>query len=206
MRNVSDPTQTLSNPRHEAFVQALLRGEPATQAYVSAGYKAHHANAARMRDNEGVRRRLAELQRLATAKVVEETKISASDVIREVAKLGFSNMRNYVRSTEGGARTDLSHCTDDHWAAVQEITFEEKEHVTDATRVMRRIKIKLHNKEAALVTIGKHLGMFDKDKGAGMPPDQMLVPKAPSPDRLAEMRKRFAPNPHLRSIDGGKEE
>jgi len=135
------------------------------------------------------------------------SKISASDVIRELAKLGFSNMRNYVRSTEGGACTDLSHCTDDHWAAVQEITFEEKEHGTgDATRVMRRTKIKLHNKEAALVTIGKHLGMFDKDKGAGMPPDETPVPKAPPPDRLAEMRKRFALNPHLRSIDGGNQE
>jgi len=35
----------LSNPRHEAFAQALARGLPATAAYVEAGYKANAGNA-----------------------------------------------------------------------------------------------------------------------------------------------------------------
>lgn len=207
MRNRPDPTQPLPNPRHEAFVQALLRGKPAIQAYASAGYKLHHANAARMRENEGVRARLAELQRITTEKVVDETGISASRVINELSKLGFSNMRNYVRiSPEGFACLDLSECKNDHWAAIQEVIIEENAPGSgDGARVVKRMKIKLHTKEAALVSIGKHLGMFGKHTGPAIPLDAAPEPKLPSRERLEEMRKRFA-MPQLRSIDGGKQD
>jgi hypothetical protein len=42
----------LKNTRHEAFVQALVRGESATSAYCSAGYRSSRSNAARLRTNE----------------------------------------------------------------------------------------------------------------------------------------------------------
>jgi hypothetical protein len=66
---------------------------------------------------------------------------------------------------------------------------------------VKKTRIKLHGKESPLVNIGKHLGMFEKDK-APAPSDAVPVPQRPSPERLEEMRKRF--DKALRSIEGGK--
>jgi hypothetical protein len=57
----------LSNPRHERFVQALFEGESADAAYERAGFKANRGNASRLKANESILKRLAELQAI-TAK------------------------------------------------------------------------------------------------------------------------------------------
>ena len=52
----------LANTRHELFAQGLVEKKPASQAYVDAGYKANDGNAARLRQNEEIVARIAELQ------------------------------------------------------------------------------------------------------------------------------------------------
>jgi phage terminase small subunit len=52
----------LSNPRHEKFAQALAEGQSATEAYETAGYTPNDGNAARMKGNDRVKERIAELQ------------------------------------------------------------------------------------------------------------------------------------------------
>jgi hypothetical protein len=52
----------LPNPRHEKFAQEMATGKSASEAYVLSGYKPSRKNAARLRANEGVAARLAELQ------------------------------------------------------------------------------------------------------------------------------------------------
>jgi hypothetical protein len=52
----------LSNPRHEKFAQALAEGQSATEAYGFAGYAPNDGNAARMKGNDRVKERIAELQ------------------------------------------------------------------------------------------------------------------------------------------------
>ena len=52
----------LSNPRHEKFAQALAEGRSATGAYENAGYKPNDGNAARLKGNEKIRKRVVELQ------------------------------------------------------------------------------------------------------------------------------------------------
>src|SRR5215467_2738845 len=56
----------LKNPKHEKFVQNIVRGLSPTEAYNSAGYsrKGAHASAARLLKNPQVCTRLAELQRV----------------------------------------------------------------------------------------------------------------------------------------------
>lgn len=205
MRNQPDPTKPLSNIRHEAFVHALLKGQSATLAYITAGYRPNDANAARLNGNDRIRARLAHLQRIVTARVVDLTAITSADVLRELAGLGFSSMKRFSRVTDqGDAYLDLSDLNDDDWAAVQEMTSEEYlEGRGEDARLVKRTKIKLYGKEAPLVQIGKHLGMFDKDKGTTIL-DAKPAPQLPSKERLEEMRKRFAP--HLHSIEGGKQE
>ena len=51
-----------SNPRHERFAQELTAGKAFAEAYELAGFKANRGNALRLKDNEQVMRRVAELQ------------------------------------------------------------------------------------------------------------------------------------------------
>jgi hypothetical protein len=52
----------LSNARQEKFARALAEGKSATEAYEIAGYTPNDGNAARMKGNDRVRERIAELQ------------------------------------------------------------------------------------------------------------------------------------------------
>jgi phage terminase small subunit len=52
----------LKIPRHEAFAQALARGEPAVKAYVQAGYKPNRGNACASKQAQNVSKRIDEIQ------------------------------------------------------------------------------------------------------------------------------------------------
>jgi phage terminase small subunit len=61
----------------------------------------------------------------------------------------------------GDPYLDFSKLTRDQAAALVEVTVEDfKDGRGDAARDVRRIKFKLADKRAALVDLGKHLGMF----------------------------------------------
>lgn len=52
----------LINQRHELFAQGLVEGKTADRAYIDAGFKPGRNNAARLRTNENIQIRIAELQ------------------------------------------------------------------------------------------------------------------------------------------------
>lgn len=58
----------LSNTKHEAFAQALAKGKSASDAYEAAGFKPNRGNAATLKANQSVRRRVAELQNKAAGR------------------------------------------------------------------------------------------------------------------------------------------
>jgi phage terminase small subunit len=60
----------LDNPKHEAFAQALAKGCTADEAYQLAGYAENRGNAIRLKANERIQSRLAELQEIAAERVV----------------------------------------------------------------------------------------------------------------------------------------
>ena len=72
----------LPNPRHEAFAQALAKGKSADEAYALAGFKPNRGNATRLKANESIRARVAELQERG-AKRVEVTVESLSAELDE---------------------------------------------------------------------------------------------------------------------------
>ena len=168
----------LNNSRHERFAQELAKGQSATAAYRSAGYDAKgasaHVNAARLLRNARVKARVDELM----AEGAERAGVTVEAVVRELAKIGFSDIRKVVHWTgteivdevdgedgEGGEPHVVIRAAnlvqligsesidDDTAGAVAEIS-QSKEGA---------LKVKLHDKRAALVDLGKHLGMF-KDK------------------------------------------
>jgi phage terminase small subunit len=58
----------LANHKHELFAQGLAKGETADAAYVSAGYRENRCNASRLKANENILTRVAELQERAAIK------------------------------------------------------------------------------------------------------------------------------------------
>lgn len=155
----------LKNARHEKFAQNVAKGKSATEAYKLAGFNARsksaEAAASRLLGNVKVHARVEELK----AAGAERAEISIEKVLRELALIGFANMRDYIRiGADGDPFFDVSDMTPEQAAVISELTVEDfKDGRGDDARDVRRIKFKLHDKRAALVDIGKHLGMF-KDK------------------------------------------
>lgn len=78
----------LENAKHERFAQALAKGKTADEAYVLAGYAENRGNATRLKANESVLKRVAELQDLGSlrAEVTLESLIREAGEIQEAAK------------------------------------------------------------------------------------------------------------------------
>lgn len=148
----------LPDPRYENFAQALFRGVGQTDAHEQAGFKRNKGNAGRARRRKDVSARLAELQNGAA----DKAEIDKARVLAELGRIGFANMLDYMRvGLDGDPVLDFSALTREQAAALTEVTVEDfKDGRGPDARDVRRVKFKLADKRAALVDIGKHLGMF----------------------------------------------
>jgi phage terminase small subunit len=179
------------------FVAEYLTDLNATQAAIRAGYSAKTAQ-------EQGSRLLSNVMVAAAIEVAQEaraqrTEITADRVLTELAKLGFANMADYMRASPGGdPYLDFSELTRDQAAALQEITVEDfKDGRGDEARDVRRVKFKLADKQAALVALGRHLGIFvDKHEhtGAGGGPIETsaLTPEERARRAVALVDETFA--------------
>ena len=96
-------------------------------------------------------------------KLIEvKSEVTVASVLQELARLGFSNMGDYMRVTsDGQAYVDLSNLTPAQWAAIEEVQTEEyKQGRGEDARDIIKTKIKLASKNVALTTIAKYLGML----------------------------------------------
>lgn len=154
-------------PKQEQFVQEYLIDLNATQAAIRAGYSASTAEAAgsRLLRNVKVGAAISD----AKADRSQRTEITADSVLRELAKIGFSDIRRMF-TDDGGLRRvealddDAAACL----ASVEVITRRVPGSDRDDPEYENVSKIKLWDKRAALVDMGRHLGMFtDKIEHAG---------------------------------------
>ena len=136
----------LRNARQERFAQAIAKGATQTDAAIKAGYKNPKGNAHRIMENEDVKARIAEL----AEKIAERTVVSVERLVKEAARLAYSNVTDIV-SFKGKTLTlkDSAELTDDITAAISEVS-----------KTKDGIKIKLHSKQAALELLARHKGMF----------------------------------------------
>lgn len=146
----------LNNPKHERFAQELAKGVTATEAYVLVGYKNNDGNASKLATK--VQDRVKEI----TGKAAEKAGVTIERVLNELALIGFSNMQDYMRAgANGDPYLDFSNLSREQAAALVEVTVEDfKDGRGEESRDVRRVKFKLADKRAALVDLGKHLGMF----------------------------------------------
>jgi phage terminase small subunit len=159
----------LRNTRHEVFAQEIAAGKSAAAAYLAAGLRADRRSAWRVRHRSDVVRRVEELiqtereqQKQAMAKAAAKYEVTAERVIGELARIGFANISDFVRAgPDGELEANLGRCTRDETAALQEVTVEQLPRGRDGkARRGRRVRIKLADKRAALVDLGRHLGLF----------------------------------------------
>lgn len=147
------------NARQERFVAEYLIDLNATQAAIRAGYS---AKTAQQIGSENLSKPvIAAAIAAGQAKAADKAGVTAERIVTELAKLGFSNMQDYMKSTaDGDPYLDFSNLTRDQAAALSEVTVEDFKDGRSDQREVRRVKFKLADKRAALVDLGKHLGMF----------------------------------------------
>ncbi len=155
-------------PKQGRFVAEYLIDLNATQAAIRAGYSEKTAQ------QQGSRLLLNVLVQEAIAKGREKTaaklEITKERIVEELAKIGFSNMLDYMRAgTDGDPYLDFSNLTREQAAALAEVTVEDfKDGRGEDARDVRRIKFKLHDKKGALVDMAKMLGfMVEKHEHSG---------------------------------------
>lgn len=152
-------------PKQRRFVDEYLIDLNATQAATRAKYSARTANeqGARLLANVSVQAAIQQRMKDREAR----TEITQDKVLRELAKIGFSDIRKIVKWGEtevrmvdagegddmvpyhGLALVDSSEVDDDTAAAIAEVS-----------QGREGLKVKLHDKKGALVEMGRHLGLF----------------------------------------------
>lgn len=150
--------------KQQLFVAEYLVDLNATQAAIRAGYKENRAYAM---GHENLKKpEIAAAIQEAMAARSERTEITSDMVLRELAKLGFANMADYMKCTaDGDPYLDFSQLTRDQAAALIEVTVEDfVDGRGEDARSVRKVKFKLADKRAALVDIGRHLNMFIERK------------------------------------------
>lgn len=172
----------LGNAKHELFAQAMAKGSKLEDAMRDAGYAPNRANGVRVYSTPGVKERIEELlaqrqviDQLATMRAIRTLQIDKERVLGELARIAFSDIRKLVKwSSSKITEIDNKAAAPGEPAVVRNIVTNEVEIVPsaelddDTAAAIAEIwqtnsgavRIRMHDKQAALVDIGRHLGMF----------------------------------------------
>lgn len=173
--DVPEGVEVVLEPKQQLFVEEYLIDLNATQAAIRAGYS---ENSARAIGCENLTKpNIANAIAIAQSKRSQRTEITQDMVLRELAKIGFANMLDYMKPHNGQMHLDMSEITRDQAAAISEY---QTEMVSGRGEMpdIEKTRFKLLDKRQALVDIGKHLGMFK---------DNITVTVNPIADLLKEL-------------------
>lgn len=165
-------------PKQQRFVEEYLIDLNATQAAIRAGYSAKTAD---QQGHQLLKKTLvAEAVAEARAKLSERAEITQDMVLRELAKIGFSDIRKAVRWASNVAvaapdERSLDEIMEDglgeiRHAVTNQVELIDSADIDDDTAAAIAeisqtdrggLKVKLHDKRAALVDLGRHLGLFN---------------------------------------------
>lgn len=154
-------------PLQKRFAEEYLIDLNATEAAVRAGYSKRSAGA--LGHNLLQKPDVAALiQELMDARS-KRTEITADKVLQELARVAFSNMKDYAQwGTFGVALHDSENLKEDAARCVAEVS-------QTTSKDGGSIKFKLHDKVGALGKLGEHLKLFtQKHEHSG--PDGGVIP------------------------------
>lgn len=173
-------------PKQARFVEEYLVDLNATQAAIRAGYSQKTAGA--IGHETLMKPEVIDAIALAQVERSKRTSISADDVLRELAKVGFANLADVTTWGEkevaigydaDGKRlspADIGDAAVIHHELAPFLHLEDSatlspQHraaVSEVAMTKDGFKIKMHDKVGALTQIGRHLGMFlDKQETSG---------------------------------------
>ncbi len=169
------------NPRQQRFVEEYLVDLNGTKAAERAGYSSKTANpqAARMLAKVNIQAAVA----VGMAKRSRRVEITQDRVLFELACIGFANMQDFMEVTAEGEEVlkKVSALDRQHAAAIAEFTVDKD----------GKGKLKLADKHASMVDIGRHLGMFPSNVQVTGKDGSPLIPKLNLEDRV-ELGRRLA--------------
>jgi phage terminase small subunit len=161
--------------KQQAFVAEYLIDLNATQAAIRAGYSP--ATAYSIGQENLNKPEIAAALEIVMAERAERTQITADRVLTELGKLGFSDIRRAVRwfsnATVAAVDQDIDQQMEEEgevrFAIANQVELISSGDIDDETAAAIQeigqsatgaLKVKLYDKRAALVDIGRHLGMF----------------------------------------------
>jgi len=147
-------------PKQSAFIDEYMVDLNATQAAIRAGYseKTARSQGQRLLTNVDIAN---ELQKRID-KRSERTEVTQDMVIDELAKIGFSNVQKLVTSHGGVINVeDMDEAVAASISSIEIVIQPSGEYDDDGGKIYENVKkIKLWDKQQALLNLGKHLGMF----------------------------------------------
>lgn len=155
---VTAPARSLT-AKQQRFCEEYIVDLNATQAALRAGYS---ENNARFQGCENLTKPniQTEIQKLKS-KRSERVQIEADSVIKELVKLAFSNIEDFLEVLEGGEVTlkAFEVIEREKLAAIESIKINTTKN-KDESREYTTTQFKLHSKLNALEQLGKHLGIY----------------------------------------------
>lgn len=149
-------------PKQEVFVREYLIDLNATAAARRAGYAHATTQGPRLLENVGIAAAIKEHQ----DKRAKKLEITADRVVREFARVGFSDIRVLMKWGEDRVTFIPSGDLDEDAAAIVSGVKSKTKHYTDkegGSETTVELELKTYDKVSALTQIGRHLGMF-KDR------------------------------------------
>jgi len=149
-------------PKQEAFVAEYLVDLSATQAAIRAGYSPKRADAI---GYENLRKpEIAAAIAAAQAERAERVEVTADRILRELAILGFSDVRNFLVDDTGQLYLREG-APEEAWRAVSSVKHKIRSFTTDAgTETTREIEFRMWDKNAALEKMAKHIRFYPPEK------------------------------------------
>jgi phage terminase small subunit len=157
-------------PKQQKFCEEYMIDLNGTQAAIRAGYSAKTAveQSSRLLINVKIANAISELKQKLSAK----TGVTAERLINELAKIGFSNIQDYVSGDN--LITDISKIPKEQAACIESIkTVTTVEEYGKVKNTRTQVSIKLYSKINSIELMGKHIGLFERDnlqKQIVMPP------------------------------------
>ena len=158
--------------QQQRFVEEYLIDNIGTKAAMRAGYSVATAKnaASRMLADPRVKAAIAEAQQARA----DRMGITQDRVLQELAKIAFSNLTDYISEDENGdVQIDIKNLEKDKAAGLlSEAILSKNKYGSSKT-----IKIKQADKVAAIIALGKHLGMFKEqvDHNVNMSLEQLVL-------------------------------
>lgn len=154
------------SPKVKRFIQEYLVDLNGTQAAIRAGYSERSArqHAVLMLSKPHIAAAVAEAQQQRA----QRTEITQDMVLRELAKIGFSDIRKVVRWGNTTVRTEVDDEGNQVEVPYHGIALVDSSEIDDDTAAAIAkvaegkfgLQVDLYDKPRALVEIGRHLGMF----------------------------------------------